>query len=145
MTECQECDETDGAILTVVESRYHQRPGKEATEHNTRFYVTLKGDEQPYYRELESEQRVRLDTGWIESPSTVIIKNLKEQSHRFYLSPEKSKGMDEDNLLKVFIGASENYLIIIPGDSLRLCCSDFSQVEIASEVRVPYSITAYSG
>jgi hypothetical protein len=63
--------------LTVVDKLYHQVPGNNPTHVSVGFTRELADDEQPFVRSPKKPltERIKVDTGWIPSPSFVIIEN----------------------------------------------------------------------
>lgn len=64
------------ALLTVVQSYYHQQEGMQPTQIEARYTRELKTDEQPYVRHFKvGETWDKLDTGWLTDCSLLIVKN----------------------------------------------------------------------
>lgn len=64
------------ALLTVVQTYYHQQEGMQPTQVETRYTRELGTDEQPYVRHGKvGSEWTRLDSGWLTECSLLVIKN----------------------------------------------------------------------
>lgn len=62
------------ARLTVVSSFYHQPPDGEARAFHYQYEHPLLSEEEPYSRRVKlTEEWVKLDKGWIEEASCVVV------------------------------------------------------------------------
>lgn len=69
--------------LTVVESVYFESPGHQPILVPTQTARTLASDEQPYQRQLLiGETWTRLDTGWIQEASLLVLTNDEGRPER---------------------------------------------------------------
>jgi hypothetical protein len=65
-----------GNHITVVEAIYYTAEGQQPTAVETRFTRRVTSDEQVWTRRIKiGAEWVRLDTGWLDKPSLVVLSN----------------------------------------------------------------------
>lgn len=104
--------------LTVIDSVYHQAPGKDPDQYETKFSRPLESEEQVYDRDLiATEEWTQLDKGWIESCSQLLIMNTEGKTVQTILSQEENSELAE-KILEIRQGTEVTWLVP-PKESVR--------------------------
>lgn len=109
--------------VTVVETVHHQLPDAEPATVETRFQRWLESDEQLYRRTLRvGAEWTPIDTGWVESPAVLLLRNDREM---FAVQPtEEEKTMAAGKVLEIGVrldgaDAVVPLFAVHPGHSFR--------------------------
>jgi hypothetical protein len=141
--------------LTVVQSFYHQRPDGEPHERVNRWDHLLDEDEQPYLRErtIKAGEIQAIDTGWVETPHTVLIENFEGKFTSQNPTDEEREEAQTRILSLTLMKQGFDFIIpIIPGDCFRLPIHEDAMTLILngtlslrndSGSPIRYSITVY--
>lgn len=122
------------ARITVLDRCYHQTADGQAVESSTSFVRLLDTDEQPYQRKTKvGREWTPLPVGWVGDCSLMVLKN-----------EEKEDGASI--LLKT--GTGNAFAFLAPGESLRFCPVDLTDLFLRSssqeEVKeAKYSVTLF--
>jgi hypothetical protein len=118
---------SDKARLIVIEAVHHQEPDGASTTADNRFRRILKEDGQPYMRRGKIGcDWLPLDTGWVEHPSMIVLRN--EEGTRYLVQPTKEeREATERRIIEVGIDMMqgertkdvETITIVPPGESCR--------------------------
>lgn len=114
--------------LTVLEKIYYQTDGEQPSDTSCSFSRRISTEEQAYQRVMVVGTEWKdLDTGWIENPSMIYIRNLPHV-WQFNPTPTERKEQSLKVLLVTFLqlqGMNDPPCFRIPpGESLRLCTPD---------------------
>lgn len=81
--------------VVVSENVYHQTFGEEATRIESRFSRFLKSEEQLYQRHVTvGENWERLDHGWVQTASMLVVKNNTGNTLQVHASKEMEEHLD---------------------------------------------------
>lgn len=108
-------------ILTTVEQVYLQQAGQEPICVESRYSEAIQTEEQPWIRrKLIKEEWQPLDTGWVNPPGVVCLKN-EATKRQVNPTPEETQE-DAQKILVLAIEADDNTIFteISPGTSCRL-------------------------
>jgi hypothetical protein len=124
-----EIREPAGSKLTVVEQIYHHSPTSGSYSLDCRSSRSLKTDEQPYSRRMKvDEQWQKIDIGWVEKPSLVVVENREGQFMQVQPTKEEREATAKKVLEFSFaerrgvaVVVSDPDVLIHPGTSFRFC------------------------
>lgn len=115
--------------LTVVESVYHQRAGRDPIAIHHRWDRTLSDSEQSYSRELNiTEQWQPLDCGWITTAGMLIIANEEGQFLQTIPTDEDRQAAMK-RIVELRCGDSPPWLVL-PQECFRGQPSDVSSIQL---------------
>lgn len=123
------------ARLVVIDVLYYQPPDNaNPSQHESRFVRPLLSDEQVYQRKFKvgSDKWQLIDTGWVTTPSMVIISNDEGRNLQAIPDELESKAI-KSRIVKLGFGVSSGVMIIPPGESIRFCPSDSKEVVLRCE------------
>jgi hypothetical protein len=82
--------------ITAVLNVYHEHVGCQPHSDEASFSKKLKTVEQPYARNLSvSDKPLALDTGWLDDPGYVLVRNVTKLGLSVIPSEEQQKEFDE--------------------------------------------------
>lgn len=130
--------------ITIVDHSYYQQNRLEPACHIFKYAQIINSDEQVYERNtrIDSEWSI-LDTGWVESPELVIIKNRAgENLQKVPTEEEKSRTLA--NLILLSFDGKVPHLFIRPGQHQRVSFLKPPYIK-SIEPATPVTIIAYPG
>lgn len=134
--------------LVILQTVYHQSPGKDAVGSESRVGRTLASDEQPYVRHTRAgEEWKPLDTDWIPDPGLVVIENRGTQ---FRVNPTEVEKVEAAlKTLLVAVDGSDGlepipFALIPPGESFVAFPQEIARWRIkCASGSVAITISAY--
>jgi hypothetical protein len=130
--------------LTVTESVYYERQGRDPLQRENSFSRKLTSGEQLYHREMNAtKEKESVDTGWVTKPSLILLHNIEGSFPQKLPTEEEKKALSDKVLLVSFKGSSFQ-ATVNPGESFKLFSEDFSDVAISSKSdSVEYLLTVF--
>lgn len=121
--------------LTVVVNIYYQRPERDIESVSFRFSRQLTEDEQVYRRELFTtpEQASPLDTGWVKSPSMIVVENTSANGKSTLCISGRNDGNECP------------FAYILPGEAFVFTPVVGGEYQVTSLNRCPYTVTVIPG
>lgn len=105
--------------LTVVETIYHQDADGQPTAVEANYARWLASDEHPFQRRLKvGEEWQRLETGWLEDVSLLVLTNEEGKGLQTIPTDEERVALAA-RIVEVGTPGSEADWLILPGESLR--------------------------
>ena len=117
--------------LVVVENIYHQESGRQPTSVESNYTRFLKTDEEVYRRRMKvGENWMSIESGWIEKPGMIILKN--EEVYRGAVNPTPDEIKE---VQKKIVEVSSSTLpdcswFILPGENMRGIPKDLSNIRL---------------
>lgn len=134
--------------LVILQTVYHQSPGKDAVGSESRIARTLVSDEQPYVRHTRiGDSWTPLNTDWIPDPGLVVIENRGTQ---FRVNPtDAEKAEAARKVLLVAIRGHDGlepipFAVVAPGESLSISPQGIRGWRLrCASGSVPVTVSAY--
>lgn len=118
--------------ITVVQHIYHQSTGEQPTQIDNNFTRNLETIDQPYVRRCKAtETKQKLDCGWLQDVSRIIIIN-EEGTNLQVVPTDGERKATAAKILELSFQENGPGWLILPGESFHGSPSDVSNLLIRS-------------